>query len=242
MMPWASAAELGLVLLCEENAVSTFLSRVWKGKQWVDFAKLGRLDRAVHRFVFVEAGIKELHEKHGWPIRWWHTANGVDALAGRLEFLEMAYSYLPKLWVSNLVERQSCFECVEVEYESEQTGEMRKRLDLQEKSWRSGRLQSLYWLEKGPIELIATYSAAVDGALSTTHIPVLSRTRYTRRTLPSSVFEDMGKVLIEDEQRRHLGVTEAASALYRPGCMAFCSDTVSGRNGSAGLVGVYTPR
>ena len=71
--------------------------------------KLGRVRDTVFRYVFSEAGVEQMSRHMSLKPSWWHSANGVLALARRLEVLEMAYLYLPRLWQSNLVVEPTCY-------------------------------------------------------------------------------------------------------------------------------------
>ena len=88
----------------KQNKVSNALKR-GERRGWLRSARLGRVFKAVDRFVFSNAGIEEMGRQFGWEPLWWHTANGVRALARRLEVLELAYRYLPGFWQSNAVSR-----------------------------------------------------------------------------------------------------------------------------------------
>lgn len=101
-LPWASAADIATLTGCKVQTVSTILNRrMEKGR--LEREKLGRAQEVALRYVFTNEGVEECHRLYGWEIFWWHSANGVLALARRLEVVEMCYAYLPRLWQSNMV-------------------------------------------------------------------------------------------------------------------------------------------
>ena len=89
-LPWAAGADIARITGLKQNKVSNALKR-GERRGWLRSARLGRVFKAVDRFVFSNAGIEEMGRQFGWEPSWWHTANGVRALARRLEVLELAY-------------------------------------------------------------------------------------------------------------------------------------------------------
>ena len=96
-MPWACAADIAQALRWNAPAVSNVLSR-GERKGWLVSARLGRVQDAVDRYVFTNAGVNQFAQTLRKSYSWWPTASGVKALARRLELVEMAYKYLPDLW------------------------------------------------------------------------------------------------------------------------------------------------
>ena len=225
MMPWASAADLARVTLFEESAVANVLFRA-RNKKLLLSTKLGRLNPAVARFIFSESGVKELHERYGWTISWWHSASGVRDLAGRLEVVEMAYTYLPLLWQSNLVDEKGCYVYGKRKGPLLEGGEPRVSWELQLTDWTHGRIKSLCWLERGRFEVIVSYW---DGwsPENVVYVPVLWRTKYQLRSGIEGVRRDMRQVFVEDERWKSLLSGQVTSPEYRPGAVVLCPDRVS---------------
>ena len=166
---------------------------------WFVSARLGRVAPVAARYVVANKGVAELHERLGWKPFWWHTADGVWALARRLEVLEMAYNYLPLLWQSNLVSVPKCHVFREWRDIAWQTGEPVTRAELVETDWSNGYLDSVHWLKDGPFEAVATYHNGNrdHGFL---HIPILWRGSFQKPDDIAWVRQDMEKVLLEDER------------------------------------------
>ena len=149
-MPWACAADITMVMskihpeeisLAAVGKVDKVLERAEK-RGWLHRVKLGRVHDTVWRYVFSEAGVEQLSGVLKEKPSWWHSANGVLALARRLEVLEMAYLYLPRLWQSNLVVEPTCYVYRNVEVVGRR-GEPVTRPELKRADWRAGRLVRL---------------------------------------------------------------------------------------------------
>ena len=168
-----------------------------------------------------------MQARFGWPVAWWHSAKGIKALAGRLEVVEMAYSHLPPLWQSNLVngrcdvylEKLDCFW---------RDGKIDGlwRPELVERNWRGGRLRQLVWLEKGPFEAMAAFDDGEDEDILL-YIPIMWRTDYQRQADTASLMRAMRNHLVEDERWLRLGRAQAESTNFRPGALVFSPGRVS---------------
>ena len=108
----------------------------------------------------------------------------------------------------------------------------RRELQLVELNWYQAALLDFHWLEKGPIEAIASYT---NGYRSNEYLrlPVLWRGNFQKPSDIASVREDMGKVLVEDE--RWLGLPRRQWNGPRHG--DFHSGPGIRRDGPATLVG-----
>ena len=223
--PWASAADLARVTGLKASAVSNALKRGQTELGWLVSARLGRVAPVASRYVFTNKGIAELQERFGWKAFWWHTADGVKALARRLEVLEMAYLYLPLLWQSNLVSNPSCYVFREWEDTAWLTGKPVTRAMLVEDDWSNGRLFEFVWLKDGPFEAIAFYQNGNpdDGYLC---IPVLWRGSFQKPKDIARVRKDMEKVLVEDARWSKLPMKQSLGD-YFPGMVIFCPDRVA---------------
>ena len=224
-LPWACAADIALITGLKQQAVSNVLSR-GRERGCLASAQLGRTHELVDRFVFTTAGVEEFHNRHEWPIFWWHTAAGVRSLARRLEVVEMAYRYLPLLWRSNLVVEPTCHVYREREEIAWQTGEPVMRAELEPADWSQGRLLGFHWRYGGSIEAIATYD---DGGLNDDllHLPVLWRGNFQTPADIASVRRDMQQVLLQDERYFRVPDRQSFSPDYCPGLIIFCPDRVS---------------
>ena len=233
-MPWACAGDIvrfGDPSASKKEAealaraVSNVLAR-GEGKEWLVSARLGRVRNAVDRFVFTNAGVEEFEKKYGWKHYWWHTANGVKALARRLEVVEMAYFYLPQLWRSNLVSSATAYVFRDEPGTAWITGEPVMRASLVESEWGKGRIYTFYWQQSGPFEAVLGYTNGNedDGALL---FPLLWRGNFQRPSDIASVRRAMDKVFIEDERRSKLNMDQAAEGPYYPGAVVLCPDRVA---------------
>ncbi len=224
-LPWASAADIARVTGLKASAVSNALKRGETELRWFVSARLGRVAPVAARYVVANKGVAELHERFDWKPFWWHTADGVGALARRLEVLEMAYNYLPLLWQSNLVSVPKCHVFQEWEEIAWQTGKPVMRAELVETDWSNGYLDSLHWLKDGPFEAVATYCNGnpEQGSL---HIPILWRGSFQKPNDIAWVRRDMEKVLLEDERWNKLPTGQALGNYY-PGMVIFCPDRVA---------------
>ena len=223
--PWASAADIARVTGLKAPAVSNALKRGERELGWVVSARLGRVARVASRYVVTNKGVAELHERFGWEIFWWHSADGVLALARRLEVLEMAYLYLPLLWQSNLVRVPRCHVFREWEEIAWQNGEPVTRAELVETDWSKARLVGFRWLKDGPFEAVAIYQNdnPDDGYLC---IPVLWRTSFQKPGDIARVRKDMERVLVEDARWSKLPMKQSLGD-YFPGMVIFCPDRVA---------------
>ena len=224
-LPWACAADIAGVTCLEQNTVSNVLNRS-RERKWLVSARLGRVFDAVDRYVFSTGGSQEMSSRYEWPIFWWHTADGVRALARRLEVVEIAYRYLPFLWQSNLVAAPTCWAFNEWEDIAWQTGEPVTRAELVEADWSHGWLYNLHWLESGPWEAIVTYSDGVNDA-ARMHLPVLWRTDFQKPSDMSEVRRDMSRLLVRDKRWSKLSMDQAASWDHVPGEIIFCPGRVA---------------
>ena len=229
-LPWASAADIARVTGLKASAVSNALKRgeTKRGETklgWFVSARLGRVAPVAARYVVTNKGVAEIQERFGWKPFWWHTADGVWALARRLEVLEMAYNYLPLLWQSNLVSVPKCHVFREWREIAWQTGKPVMRAELVETDWSNGYLDSLHWLKDGPFEAVATYCNGnlEQGSL---HIPILWRGSFQKPNDIAWVRRDMEKVLLEDERWNKLPTGQALMDYY-PGMVIFCPDRVA---------------
>ncbi len=222
--PWASARDIAGVTGMSTRAVSNALKR-GRDRGWFLSARLGRVFDAVDRYVPSNEGVRELHQRFGWPVSWWHTANAVRALARRLEVLEMAYRYLPSFWQSNMITEPTVNVYGEMPYTSAD-GARSSRMELVPLNWYRAHLVDFRWLESGPLEAIASYSTG-GGADGTLLLPVLWRGNFMKPADISRVRRDMEKVLVEDERRSKLPLSQAVGGIYGPGAVVFCPDRVS---------------
>ena len=224
-LPWASAADIARVTGLEQPAVANTLRRGVK-RGWFREERLSRAFQEVNRFVLTNAGVDALHQRYGWRIFWWHTANGVVALERRLEIVEMAYAYLPLFWQSNLVRQPTCYVYRETEVLSDRTGERVTRIELEETDWRAGALYNFHWMETPPFEAIATYENGKeeDGLL---HLPVMWRGFFQKPRDIAELRSDMEKGLIEDRRWSSLPQRQAVYGGYWPGAIVFTPDRVS---------------
>ena len=154
-LPWAAGADIARITGMKQNKVSNALKR-GERRGWLRSARLGRVFKAVDRFVFSNAGIEEMGRQFGWEPLWWHTANGVRALARRLEVLELAYRYLPGFWQLNAVSRPRVWVYANMLADTDPGEPDRRELLLVELNWYQAVLLDFHWLEKGPIEAIAS--------------------------------------------------------------------------------------
>ena len=225
-LPWACAADIARITGLSEQGVSNVLNRRMKAG-WLEVALLGRTQDVVKRYVFSTAGVKAVHELCGWTIFWWHAANGVGALARRLEVVEMAYLYLPQLWRSNLVARRHCYVYRERPDFAWQTGEPIVRVELQEADWRRGEMAAFHWMEKKPFDAVVSYSDGL-GSDELLHLPVLWRGNFQKAAEMESVWREMGQSFREDNRWARLPLDQALSLEHRPGIVVFSPDRVSG--------------
>ena len=224
-LPWASAADIARVTYIPERSVSNILHRA-RDRGWLLSARLGRVSGAVNRFVFSNTGIEEAQSRWSWPLFWWHSPAGLQRLARRLELLEMAYQYLPRLWQSNLVSDPTCWVYEDRPGISDRTGEPVMRAALVERDWRPASLWRLYWIKDGPFEAIAIYYnwERDDGPC---FVPVLWRGNFQRAGDISDVRSEMRNVMIEDERWPKLPQAQAISPEHCPAMVVFCTDRVS---------------
>ena len=223
--PWASAADIARITGLKASAVSNALKRGETKLGWFVSARLGRVAPVAARYVVTNKGAAELPERFDWKPFWWHTADGVWALARRLEVLEMAYNYLPLLWQSNLVSVPKCHVFREWGDIAWQTGEPVMRAELVETDWSNGYLSRVHWLKDGPFEAVATYhNGNPDHGLL--HIPILWRGSFQKPDDIAWVRQDMEKVLLEDERWNKLPRGQALGDYY-PGMVIFCPDRVA---------------
>lgn len=224
--PWAAASDIARVTNIKDEAIANVLLRgVEKGR--LHRATLGRVRDAVNRYVFSKAGIEEMHERFGWEISWWHAAAGVEALAGRLELLEMSYFYLPQLWQSNMVTGPACHVYKDIVDVNPENGELLMRAQLVRRDWRRGRLAGFKWLQHGTFEAMASYDDGrnVDDLL---HVPILWLGDFQKSADIDSLLQDMRGVLKEDERWLKLPRSQWSDDEYRPGAVVFAADRVAG--------------
>ena len=223
--PWASAADIVRVTGLKAPAVSNALNRGETKLGWFVSARLGRVAPVPTRYVVTNKGVEELQERFGWEPFWWHTADGVRALARRLEVLEMAYNYLPLLWQSNMLTVPNCHVFREWEEIAWQTGEPVTRVELVETDWSNGRLVHFHWLKDGPFEAVATYHNG-NPDHDFLRIPILWRGSFQKPADIARVRRDMENVLVEDERWGKLPMEQALGDYY-PGMVIFCPDRVA---------------
>ena len=221
-LPWASAADIARVTGIPEQSVSNILNRRRKAG-WLKSARLGRGSKSVDRFVFSNTGIQEVQDRWRWQLFWWHSPSGLRRLAGRLEVVEMAYLYLPRLWRSNLVSEPTCWVYEDRPDISERTGEPIMRAALVKRDWRRGSLVGFCWMQDGPFEAIAIYRNRDrnDGSL---FLPILWLGNFQRTGDISDVRSEMRSALIEDERWSKLPQAQALSVEHLPGLIIFCTD------------------
>ena len=223
--PWASAADIARVTGLKAPAVTNVLKR-GKQKGWFLSARLGRVFDAVDRYVVSNDGVEESQKRWGWERFWWHTADGVRALARRLEVVEMAYGYLPVLWQSNAVTTPKCHVFRERVGRASRTGEPVTLAELVETDWSEGKLVDFHWWQSGPFEAVATYTNENpdDGDLL---LPVLWRGNFQKPGDIAGVRRDMDRVLVEDERWSKLSMSQALFQDCHPGMVIFCPDRVA---------------
>ena len=238
--PGASSADIARVTGLKASAVSNALKRGETEFGWFVSARLGRVAPVVSRYVVTNKGIAELQERFGWETFWWHGADGVLALARRLEVPEMAYRYLPLLWQSNLVSDPKCYVFREWEDTAWLTGEPVTRAELVETDWSQGRLVDFHWLKNGPFEAVATYQNdnPDDGLL---RIPVLWRGSFQKPKDIAWVRQDMGQALVEDE-RWHKLQRDQSLGNYFPGMVILCPDRVAAAVAQRNWIKTFTSR
>ena len=225
-MPWACAADVTLFMskISPEEVsladggkggkVNKVLERAEK-RGWLHRVKLGRVRDTVFRYVFSEAGVEEMSRLLKLKPSWWHSANGVVAFARRLEVLEMAYLYLPRLWQSNLVVEPTCYVYRNVVAVGPM-GEPVTRPELRRADWRAGRLIGLLWLQEGAFEAIAIYDDG-NGNGDRLLIPILWRGDFHKPADIRQLRREMGKVLVEDERWLRLPTAQWYTLEYVPG-------------------------
>ena len=223
--PWASAADIARVTGLKAPAVSNALKRGETEHGWLVSARLGRVAPVASRYVVTNKGVAELQKQFGWTPFWWHGADGILALARRLEVLEMAYKYLPLLWQSNLVRSPRCHVFREWEDIAWLTQEPVTRANLVETDWSKARLVGFYWLKGCPFEAVANYrnDNPGDGFLC---IPVLWRGSFQKPKDITGVRQDMEKVLVRDERWHKLPMAQSLGH-YFPGMVILCPDRVA---------------
>ena len=219
-LPWASAADIARFSFLQATAVKNVLTRGEK-RGWLKSARLGRVFDAVDRYVVSNTGIEEMQARWDWEIFWWHTADGVRALARRLEVVEMAYFYLPLLWQSNLVRDRKCHVYQEWQEIAWQTGEPVMRAQLVETDWSNGGLFDFFWLQSGPFEAIGAYGDGGDND-SLLLLPVMWKGNFQKVSDIASVRRDMRRILKEDERWSKLPRDQAISGDYHPGLGRVC--------------------
>ena len=224
-LPWASAADIARVTGLKASAVSNALKRGETKLGWCASHRLGRVSPVVSRYVVTNKGLEEIQARFGWETFWWHTADGVWALARRLEVLEMAYIYLPLLWRSNLVSDPSCHVFREWEDTAWRTGEPVTRVELVKADWSNARLVDLVWMKDGPFEAFAIYGNdnPDDGSLL---IPVLWRGTFQKPQDIAWVRDDMKKALVADKRWSKLRMEQSLGRYY-PGMVIFCPDRLA---------------
>ena len=225
-LPWACAADIvrftGHVKDLKAPAVKNILARGEK-RGWLVSARLGRADDAVDRYVFTNAGVEEFEAAEGLRHYWWHTADGVTSLARRLEVVEMAYTYLPPLFQSNLVTDPKVWVFRETPGTAAGTGEPVSRVSLQEADWSESRLVRLYWLQEGPFEAVAIYANGTDFL----YLPLLWRGDFQKSGGISSVRRDMAKLFVRNRRWNRLPMDQAVNGPYYPGMVVFCPNRVT---------------
>ena len=223
-LPWASARDIAGVTGMSTRSVSNALKR-GRDRGWFESARLGRVFEAVNRFVLSNEGVRELHDRYGWMVFWWHTAQGARDLTRRLEVVEMAYAYLPDLWRSNAVSKPHVWVIPDMP-STNRAGEPATSRKLVELNWQRAYLYDFHWLKTLPFEAIATYANG-SRAEDLLHLPLLWRGDFQKADHIAWVTEDMARVLIEDERRPSLPENQAVSGPYYPGMIIFCPDRVS---------------
>ena len=144
-MPWASAGDIARVCDSKEPAVANVLRRgVANGLLFT--VQMGRVRRAVQRYGFSFAGVSEFEERPEFPRHWWHSEKGLEALAKRLQILEVVYEVMPRLWQSNLVADSLIRSPLE-------------RGLVRIVDYRKSRLTGLWWLRHGPFDAVALYES-----------------------------------------------------------------------------------
>ena len=184
--------------------------------------KVGRTSEKVWRHLHSRRGVNEMQEQYDMPVTWSQSANGIKSLAGKIELVEMAYNFLPRLWQSNLVRDGRCY------VYREMLGLVRRnglldgewQIELRESDWRGGRLREIIWLENGPFEAILIYDDGRGGD-ARLYLPLLWRTDYQVAAQTSRLVQDMKAHLVEDERWLRLPRAQADDVGYRPGAIVF---------------------
>lgn len=222
--PLVSAADLGLVSSLTNNAINNVLARgVENGL--LGCVTLGRVRDAVKRYFYLKKSVRRMHEERGWPIEWYHTAAGIEALARRIEVAEMAYHYLPQLWQSDLSGNGRCRvyrELVDVG----PNGEMVRRTELVERDWRGGRQAGFYWVGNQQQEAITIYDDGADRN-NRLYAPVLLQPNFQKPTDFEGLRRDISNLMIEDDRWWRLHRLKASPVDFRPLVIILCPDRVS---------------
>ena len=223
-LPWTSAADIASIMDISDQSASNILNRA-RTRGWLLSARLGRVSDAVDRFVFSNLGTQEAQARWKWPLFWWHSPTGLRVLARRIELVEMAYRYLPTLWLSNLVSEPKCWVYEDRPGIAYRTGEPVMRAALVERDWRRAFLSRFYWMRDGPFEAVAIYDNMYSH--DKFYLPVLWRGNFQTAADIANVRREMRGALIEDERWYKLPESQALAPEHCPPMVVFCTDRVS---------------
>ncbi len=209
-MPWASAGDIARVCDSKEPAVANVLRRcVANGLLFT--VQMGRVRRAVQRYGFSFAGVSEFEERPEFPRHWWHSEKGLEALAKRLQILEVVYEVMPRLWQSNLVADSLIRSPLE-------------RGLVRIVDYRKSRLTGLWWLRHGPFDAVALYESEGWPGVKL-FLPVAWRGSFHGGAELSSWLREMDRVL---EAHPGWGTLELRDDTWRPGMVLVCPDRLVG--------------
>lgn len=236
--PLVSVADIGLVSSLTNNAINNVLTRgVENGL--LECVTLGRVRDSVKRYFYPNEGVRRMHEERGWPVAWYHTAAGIEALARRLGVVEMAYHYLPQLWQSDLSGNGRCRVYRDL-LDAGPNGEPVWRTELVERDWRGGRQAGFYWVGNEQLEAITIYDDGADKD-NRLYVPVLVRENFQRPTDFEALRRDISNLMIEDDRWWRLHRLKASPVDFRPLVIILCPDRGSSamarRNWREALIG-----
>ena len=219
-LPWASAPDLAALTGLSERAVGRILGDASK-KGWVKPASLGRGRDAVQRWVFLPLGIEWFESRHRWIRHWWHTAQGIEELARRINIVELVYAVTIPFFQSNAIRDSDIHVIRESPIIDEDTGQPRSRRYLEKADWRNGRLCGFYWLKDGPFEAVAVYENGFenDGKF---FLPIMWRGLFHGRSHMREIRYQMPNLLVENWRRTRMDIRFAEG--YPPGMLVLCPD------------------
>ena len=219
---WGSAGDIARLIGLKEPAVANVLRRgVESGRLFA--VQMGRVRRAVQRYGFTFAGVLEFEERPGFTRQWWHSEKGMEALAKRLQIVEVVYEVMPGLWQSNLV------------------ADARVRVpvgqgQVRDVDYHESLLTSFSWLEHGPFDAVAGYQredrpkdwpedSTTDWPDVKLYLPVAWRSSFHGGVELSSWLQEMALVL---EAHPDWGTPELRDDTWRPGMVLVCHNPLVG--------------